>query len=157
MKKIILLAMVILGIGNLAQAQDEVNVSAAVLQAFGEKFAGAEYIEWHDQGDQFMASFWIGETAFKEAFFSKSGAWLKTLTTLEEADVSSSILTSIKQKHKGAMIAYVTLIETPEGQVYEIDIETIDNSLRLVVDMNGKIIDTVELEDEEEEGDDGDF
>lgn len=153
MKKFITLAMAFLGIGNLAQAQNEVDVSTAVLQAFSEKFANAEYVEWHDQGNQYMVSFWIGETTFKEAFFSKVGTWLKTLTSLEEGNVDTAILTSITQKHKGGLITYISLVETTTISFYEIDVETIDKSLRLKVDMSGNIVETFELEDEEDSDD----
>ncbi|NJN78592.1 MAG: hypothetical protein HC803_09945 [Saprospiraceae bacterium] len=101
---LIVFVMLLLQVGVFAQ-----SVPANIQKAFDTKFPAIESVEWAS-GDTYIASFWIGDF-YKEATFSKAGAWLETSTVMEEDALPSTVPDALNEQLKGVFITYVVKME----------------------------------------------
>lgn len=136
-------------------AQDSASdVPANIQKALNAKYPSTEYVDWV-VGDNYVANFWQGDL-YLEATFDKTGKWLETTTTLEEANLPQSVLDGVAEALGEHYITYVVKIEKNDSSsTYVVDASTDDNNYQVTTDMKGKVLKKEVVEYEEDGEDDG--
>lgn len=138
MKKVLLLAVMFLGLGTIAQAQ-EVKITASVQKAFDTKFEGAEDVDWELEDGVYTAYF-IFKDNYTQATFSSNGTWKETLTTLDEKALPTDFTSMLEKKFEEFSYNDVSKLETPNKTYFEVEVEATDRVIYYKVDENGKVL-----------------
>lgn len=113
MKKIILAATILFGIGRYAAFAQLRSIPAAVTEAFKNKYPDAEKVEWHDKITVFMASFKRDSIEF-DARFNSKGEWQSTEHEIALEDVPAAVTDGFhKSKFADWTLDKAVLIELP--------------------------------------------
>ena len=139
MKKITTLALVFLGLGISAQAQQA--VSTAIVKQFEDLYANVKDTNWEEDDDgNFVAYFNLGSD-YAQATFSKDAKWIKTSTFVDETSLSDAIKAFIETSFTDDFFyTEVEEIETPNNLQYQIEIETDDSIFKMLFDKEGKLL-----------------
>ena len=138
MKKLFLLAIVFLGLGISAQAQQA--VSSALSSQFTKLYANAEDVEWEeDENNNFIAYFNLGDD-YAQAIFTKEGKWITSSIFIDEIKLPAIIIANIKKAYDDFFYNEVEKIETPNTIKYKVEIELDDAVVRMEFDGDGKLL-----------------
>ena len=139
MKKLTTLAIVFLGLGISAQAQEA--VSTAIVNQFNTLYENAEDTDWEEDDDgHFVAYFNLG-TSYAQATFSKDAKWLTTSIFIDDEDLSPTIKAAVEKVFTGDFFyTEIEKIETPDNLQYKIEAETEEAIFKLLLDKDGKIL-----------------
>lgn len=139
MKKLTTLALVFLGLGISAQAQQA--VSTAVVNQLKALYANAEDIEWEDDEDGNSIAYFNVGSNYAQATFSKDAKWIKTSTFMDEASLPNAITELISKTFSGDFYySEVEKFETPDNLQYKIEIETENAIFKMIFDKDNKLL-----------------
>ena len=139
MKKLTTLAIVFLGLGISAQAQQ--SVSNAVVNQFTKLYADAEDIEWEDDDDGNLVAYFNLNDNYVQATFSKNAKWLNTSTFIDDDSLPASVKTAVQKVFTGDFFyTEVEKMETPDNLQYKVEIETDDATFQVLFDKDGKLL-----------------
>jgi len=130
MKKMILtLAIVVSSLAAFAgrpmAADEEVNVSKKVLDAFKTEFAAVKDVEWTTGSDYYKASFTYNEKHVF-AYYSLEGELLGITRYISPADLPMSLQISLMKKSDGCWISDLFEVAKNETTSYYITLENAD-------------------------------
>ncbi len=108
-------------------------VTEEVAASFKERFYAVKDAEWQQVGDTFKCDFWQSERAMI-ALFSNNGNWLKTITILEDEDVSEALKLKFIKNKESAEIVSIERIETISGVVFQVSLKTGEKLEKIVFD-----------------------
>ena len=137
MKKLMTIAILLLGLGASAQAQPA--VSAAILGQFSTMYADAEDAEWEEDGDNYLAYFTLNEN-FATATFSKAGKWVQTVIGMSEKDLPKNVLKTINGNFSNFSYNDVEKTEKKDSTQFNVEIETETKVISLILSSDGKIL-----------------
>ena len=129
------------------------NVPAKVKSAFTQKFPTAKKAKW----DKENAIEW--EVEFKmngkeySANFTSDGVWKETEYEIENSDIPTAVKHTLDKEFSGYGLEEAEISETPEGIVYEFDLEKNDNDLEVAISPNGTVVKKEVKEENDEEND----
>jgi len=134
-------------------SEDQDKVPQAVKDAFAQKFPTAEKVDW----DKESATEWEAEfkmnTLEYSANFLEDGTWQETEHEIDQAEIPQVVITALRSNFPGYEIEETEMAETPEGTVYEFEIEKGKTEMEVAIDLNGKVL---KKQMEEEEAEDND-
>ncbi|MCB9222587.1 MAG: PepSY-like domain-containing protein [Crocinitomicaceae bacterium] len=155
MKKV----MMILGCAGLlmtqscAQEHANTNVPETVKDAFTAKFPNVSKADWEmENDDEWEAEFKQNGTDYS-AKFALDGRWLETEYKIKASQLPAEVSATLDRDFSGYKIEKAEVAETPDGEVYEIEIEKGESDMEVVIDGSGKVIKKEMKEDKDEEGD----
>jgi hypothetical protein len=155
MKKVILvIGLVFAAVTTIGfKSEDQDKVPQAVKDAFAKKFPTAEKVDW----DKESATEWEAEfkmnTLEYSANFLEDGSWQETEHEIDEAEIPQDVIKALQSNFSGYEIEEAEMSETPQGTVYEFEIEKGKTEMEVSIDPNGKVL---KKQMEEDESDDND-
>lgn len=133
MKKIVLLATIILSINSMY------GQTAAVIAAFKQKFPSAEKAHWEkEKNGNFEAHFKLNGNSMS-ADFSPTGEWLETESGIPVSDLPTAVVTAFKKEHGAATIKAADKIEKAKAVSYEIEYKDGLKTKEVVYDAEGVV------------------
>jgi uncharacterized membrane protein YkoI len=121
-------------------SEDQDKVPQAVKDAFAQKFPTAEKVDW----DKESATEWEAEfkmnTLEYSANFLEDGTWKETEHEIDEAEIPQVVITALRSNFPGYEIEETEMAETPQGTVYEFEIENGKTEMEVAIDPNGKVL-----------------
>jgi len=121
---------------------------AAVQAAFTKNFPGINVKKWDKEKNNFEAEF-TKDGRKMTAIFDAKGTWKETETDIAVMELPAVVTDYIRKNYNGAAAKEAALIKTPEGEMYEAEV----NGKDLLFDKQGKFIKEEQEEDDEEDED----
>lgn len=139
MKKITLTLATLLLAGSLF-AQD-FKPPAAAISAFNSKHPDAEVDEWLEDDDE-LTCYFEENGNFGNAYFSKSGTWIRSEFQADETEMGEAALTEIFDKYVDYEIMESLKVTDTKQTVYKLYIYNalLESDYLITVDKGGKII-----------------
>ncbi len=140
-----------------AQKMNETDVPQPVRTSFAKQFPKAESPKWEleDKTDY--------EVNFKQAGqkisakYSAAGTWMETEQKIAAAELPEPVRKAIAANYADHKMEGAEKAETPEGTLYEVDLEKGEHEMEVVFNADGKVLKTkMEEEDKKDQGKDDD-
>ncbi len=123
-----------------AFASDDYEVSEKVKQSFKKEFAGAQYVQWAEQGDYMKATFVLaGSRAI--AYFSQDGELEGSIRNIFFNQLPLAVITSLNKKFEDVIAIDIAEISNVNGTNYRLTLESKEKKYRVKVDPSGNITD----------------
>jgi predicted small lipoprotein YifL/sulfur carrier protein ThiS len=156
--KNLILVIAIAAIFSLQACGQKENVPAKTKASFTQKFPDATKVKWDKEEDN------VWETEFKmdgkeySANFDSEGKWMETEYEIKTSELPPAVKTTIDNEFKDYDIEEVEVSETPDGKVFELQMEVDENDIEVAISPNGKVVKKSEKKDNEgdEDNDDND-
>ena len=146
MKKTITMMTLLVGATVVSCAQ---STPAKVTEAFKAKFPNAKSVEWEKENDaEWEAEFKLNGVEYS-ANFSTDGMWKETEHEIKVSELPQSVTSTLSKEFSGFEIEEVEMIETPEFSGYEVEIEKGEETMEVVLNNTGKVIEKKVEEDED--------
>ena len=125
------------------------STPAKVTEAFKAKFPNAKSVEWEKENDaEWEAEFKLNGVEYS-ANFSTDGMWKETEHEIKVSELPQSVTSTLSKEFSGFEIEEVEMIETPEFSGYEVEIEKGEETMEVVLNNTGKVIEKKVEEDED--------
>lgn len=154
MKNLILTisVMAFLSLGACGQAGKD--VPGNVKTVFSKKFPNALKVKWdNEEENEWEAEFKMDGKIYS-ANFDNDGNWMETEYEISANDIPAIVKATLKKDFTDYKIEESELSETPDGKVYEFELEKGKEEIKVTIDMNGKVVKKEAKEEEDEEDDD---
>lgn len=134
-KHLYLLMFLFLSITAFSQKQKPDTIPAEVTNGFQKEYPEAKLKEWTFKGDQYIANAKIdGQNA--QAFFSKTGAWIETVYSVNEEEMPGRINNYLKANYPSAVIVSALYKENKSnGAFYFIQVKNNKSSQQIDADL----------------------
>lgn len=140
MKKIFSILAVFALIMISCTAQD-MNVPAAVKQAFHSKFPGAKQIKWSKENKNEFEMEFVYNGNEMSANFDNNGNWVKIETVINESDIPVVVKNSVLSKYPEAIFITTEKAEQPnKAAIFEVIIKTKSKKKELELSEDGSFI-----------------
>lgn len=127
------------------------EVPEAVKTAFQEKFPAAKKIQWEKEADdEWEAEFKLAGEKYS-ANFSSTGEWTETEHEIKESDIPENIKSILDENFSDYDIEDAEMAESSSGTSYEFEIEADGEEFDVVIDTQGQLTQTKEIEEEDED------
>jgi hypothetical protein len=136
-----------------AQKLNETDVPQPVKTSFAKQFPKAESAKWEleDKTDYEVNFKHAGQKM--SAKYSAAGKWMETEQDITEAELPEPVRKAIAANYADHKMEGAEKAETPEGTVYEVDLEKGEHEMEVVFNADGKVLKTkVENENKSEKG-----
>jgi len=151
MKKLVLFIGIIAMAGMMAFGQSETKVPAKVKAAFSQKFPNATKVKWEKENEkEWEAEFKMDGKEYS-ANFDNSGAWMETEYEISADALPETVKACLEKQFEGYKVEEAEVAESPEGTVYEMEIEKGKSEMEVSISATGKVL---EKEQAKEEGGD---
>ena len=112
------------------------DVPTEVVKTFEMKFQETEDVEWNIKDGNFEASFYVDDD-YTVSLFNKNGVWLETATSINQDDISQSLIDKVYDTYKESEINNIFNVETAsKNQFYRIELE--DNTANYIINVSIK-------------------
>ena len=138
MKKLLLAALVVAGLGTSAFAMDLNKVSVKVQNSFEEKFANAKNVKWTAKDSYNKVSFTLADEQV-EAFFSVDGDLLGLSRKVDFKSLPLSAIQKIKKAYAAYSVKETIEFEQTDEKSYYVSLENGDKKLILEVSFYGSV------------------
>ncbi len=141
MKRILLLSIMIIALGNASFAQKiaSENVPAAVNTAFKAKFSTAQKPVWEMDYDNYEVKF-KNKKSDMSAKFSPEGAWLETATFINRSALPSAVKKALAKQFNTYVEGVIRKVETSSGVNYEMNLECNATDYNVIITEKGDFI-----------------
>ena len=117
------------------------NVPAAVKQAFHSKFPGAKQIKWSKENKNEFEMEFVYNGNEMSANFDNNGNWAKIETVISETEIPVAVKNSVLLKYPEAIFIGAEKMEQPDKAVsFEVIIKTKGKKKELELSENGSFI-----------------
>lgn len=149
------LLMLSLSMNGYAQKVSEADVPQPVKAAFMKQFPKAEHAKWEmEDKKDYEVNFTQGGTKWS-AKYAADAKWLETEHAMKLDELPAAVRTAIATNYADYKVEGAEVAESPQGTVYEVDLEKGEHTMEVVFAADGKVLKSVvEEEDEENEGPD---
>lgn len=128
--------------------QQKVEVPEKVLTSFEKMFPTATDIEWEVENEnEWEAEFGL-DGKEGSACFTIGGEWLETEYEVES--LPETIETILNETYPGYEIDEIEIVESPDFNGYEIELENGEEEIEIMVTMQGEILE-VEISEKEDD------
>lgn len=149
MKKTITMMTLLVGTTLMSCAQ---STPAKVTEAFKAKFPNAKSVEWEIENDtEWEAEFKLNGIEYS-ANFGTDGTWKETEHEIKVNELPESVKNTLAKEFSEYEIEEAEMVETPDFNGYEVEIEKGEETMEVVFDKSGKVI-KKKIENEENEDD----
>lgn len=116
------------------------DVSKNAQQAFDQRFPNAKKVSWDKENSQeWEAEFKMNGKEYS-ANFNNDGDWLETESEIDESEVPSEVMASVKGKYPSIKIDEVNKIERKDGISYEFEVKLNGDKQEIFVSTTGEIL-----------------
>ncbi len=123
-----------------------------VINAFQEKYPGAQSVRWEKAGESFEATYTVEGVEF-DSEFDINGKWLNTEKAILLSEIPTAVQQSLKTNYAGFVAKEAESVESAEhGNIFEINIVKGKESIDVIFDKSGKVISVSEGENDNGEG-----
>ncbi|UXX78687.1 PepSY-like domain-containing protein [Reichenbachiella carrageenanivorans] len=128
----------------------EGNTPEQVKAAFAEKFPEVKEAEWERENEtEWEAEFDMDGKEYS-ANFTNKGEWMETEYAIKASDISEDIHAILATNFSDFEIEEAEIVETPQGQSYEFEIEQGETEYEVAIDANGNLTKKEQREEEDE-------
>ncbi|NOY50613.1 MAG: hypothetical protein GXO88_08645 [Chlorobi bacterium] len=151
MKKLVLL-IAVAAIFSLQACGQKENVPAKTGLSFAQKFPDAKKVKWDKENEhEWEAEFKMNGKEYS-ANFDSDGKWMETEYEIKASELPTAVKTTIDNEFKGFDIEEAEVSETPEGKVFELQMEQDGNDMEVAIAPDGKVMKKAEKSDNDNEG-----
>ena len=129
--------------------QQKVETPEKVLTSFEKMFPAATDIEWEMENENEWEAEFLMDGKEGSACFTIDGEWVETEYEVES--LPETIETIINETYPGFEINEIEIVESPEFNGYEIELEKGEEELEIHVTNQGEILEVEKSEKEDEE------
>lgn len=144
-KQSILLAILFVFASVFAQPS-KLTAPQKVVVTFSQKYKNVTNLVWTMEDE----TVWLAEFQMKEqqysAAFDSDGTWKYTEYKIERKALPKAIIKTLSSEYEDYTIGEIEVTESERMTIYRVNLESDDESMQIMIDANGRII--------EEEGDD---
>lgn len=142
-----------LGMSASAQDKTAITVPEPVKAAFAKQFPKAESAKWEmEDKTDYEAEFKMSGTKYS-AKYSAAGKWMETEHKIKADALPDPVKKAIAASYADHKVEGAEMAETPDGVVYEVDLEKGDSEMEVVFNADGKVLKTMmEDGDKKEKG-----
>jgi len=128
------------GMSVSAQDNAPITVPETVKAAFTKQFPKAENAKWEmeDKTDYEVNFKQTGQKMSSK--YSAQGKWMETEQGITEADLPEPVRKAIAASYADHKVEGAEKAETPEGTVYEVDLEKGEHEMEVVFNADGKVL-----------------
>jgi len=148
MKILSVLLVVLFSVLLISCDQQKVNIPDSVKVSFEEMFPDATEVEWEMENDNGWEADFELDGKEASACFTINGEWIETEYEVE--DLPETIETIVNETYPGYKIDEIDMVESPEFNGYEIELENGEEELEILVTRNGEIVEVDMNQDENE-------
>jgi hypothetical protein len=128
------------------------NLPAAVKTAFTQKFPDATGVKWDKESDnEWEAEFKMNGVEYTASFDNK-GAWMETEYEISADDIPEAVKMTLEREYANYTVEEPEVSETTDGKVYEFELKSGEEEIKVAIDMNGNVLKKTQGEEEDEEG-----
>lgn len=138
MKKLLLAALVVAGLGTSAFALDVNKVSTRVQNSFEEKFANAKNVKWTAKDSYNKVSFTLADEQV-EAFFATDGDLLGLSRRVGFKSLPLNAIQKIKKEYAAYTVKETIEFEQTDEKSYYVSLENGDKKKILEVSLYGNV------------------
>ncbi|WP_431160741.1 hypothetical protein [Flagellimonas beolgyonensis] len=111
--------------------------TARILKDFEEKFADAQQVHWKDYQGNWEATFqWHGSTY--SALYDLDDSWIQTKHQIK-LEAAPMLVREVFERHYDVeYLTSVLEVEMPRATYYEFNMDTLDETYRVIYDAHGK-------------------
>jgi hypothetical protein len=119
--------------------------NSMVLRSFNSKFPKATHILWQ-QVDVFKwhVNFNLNKKKCT-ALFNSEGKWLETVTLMPMDKIPDHLQLTIEEKYNSDGLQKIYHIQTPDRNIYEMNLNNGLYTLKILYDLSGKIVGKIVL------------
>ncbi len=111
-----------------------------VKDAFSKKFPTVKKVKWElENKTEWEAEFKMEGTEYS-ANFLEDGTWQETEHEIKRKSIPSNVKTTLDTEFSEYKIEEAELTDTPEGSVYEFELEKGEEKMEVAIDTNGKVV-----------------
>jgi hypothetical protein len=148
MKNIVILIVSFLLISTSAFGQK--NPPEIVKKEFSKKYGTAQSIKWdNEEKNEWEAEFAIDGKKMS-ASFDNSGKWIESETKIMEKDLPASVVSTLNKDFQGFKKGHIEIFENPEIKGFELGLKNGETSIKVIIDISGKIIKKTDANKEDE-------
>ena len=149
------LLMLSLSMNACAQKVSEADVPQPVKAAFMKQFPKAERAKWEmEDKKDYEVNFTQGGAKWS-AKYAADAKWLETEHAVKLDELPPAVRTAIATNYADHKVERAEVAESPQGTMYEVDLEKGEHSMEVVFSADGKVMKSVvEEADEKDEGPD---
>lgn len=148
MKKFQFIASAALAMSALASCA-QVDIPKKASEHFDSHFTNTSHVKWEQEGNEFEVEFHMNGQEHS-AKYSSQGEWMETEKELKVKELPEFIAEAIKAKYKDAEIEEAEWVITPDGEFYELEVESNDQTFEVKISKDGQVISSVVSEDHED-------
>ncbi len=138
-----------------AQRLADDKVPAVVKAAFTKQFPKAENAKWEmESKTEYEVNFKQAGTD-RSATYGTDGVWLETEHAIKAEALPEPVRKAIAAGYADHKVKGIDVAESPKGTMYEVDMEKGEQSMEVVFDSNGKVLDS-KVEEDDEKGEEKD-
>jgi hypothetical protein len=147
--------MLSLSMTTCAQKVSETDVPQPVKAAFMKQFPKAEHARWEmEDKKDYEVNFQQGGGKWS-AKYAADAKWLETEHAVKLEELPAAVRTAIATNYADHKVEATEVAESPQGTVYEVDLEKGEHTMEVVFAADGKVVKSVvEEADEKDEGPD---
>lgn len=128
--------------------QQKIEAPEKVLASFEKMFPAATDIKWEMENENEWEAEFEMDGKEVSACFSSDGEWIETEYEVET--LPETIETIVNETYPGFKIEEIEIVETPDFNGYEIELEKGEEELEIMVTNQGEILE-VEISEKEDE------
>jgi hypothetical protein len=133
-KKILILALVLVGITGFSFAADRPNINRNVLVSFNREFVNAQDVKWVTNNNFLKASFSMNNMVLY-AFYSSDGELLAVSRFISPDHLPFRLLTKLKKDYAGYWVSDLFEIDDDSGTAYYVTLEN-SNQKKVLTSLN---------------------
>ena len=128
------------------------DVPAEVKTALTQKFPDATSVKWDKESDtKWEAEFTMNGVEYT-ASFDNTGAWMESEYEISTDDIPEAVKMTLEREYASYKVEEPEVSETTDGKVYEFELKSGDEEMKVAIDMNGNVLKKEQGEEEDEEG-----
>ncbi|QQR86934.1 MAG: PepSY-like domain-containing protein [Flavobacteriales bacterium] len=141
------LLMLSLSMNACAQKVSEADVPQPVKAAFMKQFPKAEHAKWEmEDKKDYEVNFQQGATKWS-AKYAADAKWLETEHAIKPEELPAPVRAAIAANYADHKLEAAEVAESPQGIVYEVDLEKGEHSMEVVFAADGKVVKSLVTEE----------
>ncbi|MBK9419713.1 MAG: PepSY-like domain-containing protein [Flavobacteriales bacterium] len=149
---LMILSVLALSVSACGQKVSEADVPQPVKAAFMKQFPKADHAHWGmESKTEYEVEFKQGSESMS-ATYGNTGEWMETEKDLKLAALPAPVRATIAQNYADQKLGDISHVDSPKGELYEVDMEKGEQSMEVVFSTDGKVM----KEKMEEKGNDED-
>lgn len=153
---LMILAVLALSATACAQKVNEADVPQPVKAAFMKQFPKADHAHWGmESKTEYEVEFKQGAEEMS-ATYGTAGQWMETEKDLKMAELPAAVRKTIAEKYADQKTGDISHVDSPKGEMYEVDMENGEKSMEVVFSTDGKVLKEMVEEKGNDEDNDND-